>query len=130
MVRKSDKSDKWNYPLEKAIKIIHDNLIILLKENKSVMEVSKIINLLNIRTKKSNFKKYGRRKDIITFVNEYFTSIISFAESYLIYSVIYKDKKAFIKLNDEIENTKDIQKRELVESWSWDFIDVPDILEL
>ena len=112
MVRKSDKSDKWNYPLEKAIKIIHDNLIILLKENESVMEVSQIINLLNIRTKKANFKKYGRRKDIITFVNEYFTSIISFAESYLIYSVIYKDKKAFIKLNDEIVNTKDIQRRE------------------
>ena len=130
MVRKSDKSDKWNYPLEKAIKIIHDNLIILLKENESVMEVSKIINLLNIGTKKANFKKYGRRKDIITFVNEYFTSIISFAESYLIYSVIYKDKKAFIKLNDEIVNTKNIQRRELVESWSWDFIDVPDILEL
>ena len=86
--------------------------------------------MLNIRTKKSNFKKYGRRKDIITFINEYFTSIISFAESYLIYSVIYKDKKAFIKLNDEIVNTKDIQRRELVESWSWDFIDVPDILEL
>ena len=131
MVRKSNNySDKWNYPLEKAINIIHDNLIILLKENESLMEVSQIINLLNRRTKKANFKKYGRRKDIIIYINEYFTSIISFAESYLIYSVIYKDKKAFIKLNEEIDDTKNIQRRELVESWSWDFIDVPDILEL
>ena len=131
MVRKSNNSDKWNYPLERGINIIHDNLIMLLKENESIMDVSQIINLLNRRTKKANFKKYGRRKDIMTFVNEYFTSIISFAESYDIYYVIYKDKKAFIKLNEEIEigDTQNIKRREL-EAWSWDFIDVPSVLEL
>jgi|TARA_B110000977_G_C10880615_1_gene417340 hypothetical protein len=133
MVRKSNNSDKWNYPLEKGINIIHDNLIMLLKENESIMEVPHIINLLNRRTKKANFKKYGRRKDIMTYVNEYFTSIISFAESYDIYYVIYKDKKVFIKLNEEIDlnekGTKNIKRIEL-EAWSWDFIDVPSVLEL
>ena len=133
MVRKSNNFDKWNYPLEKGINIIHDNLIMLLKENESIMEVPHIINLLNRRTKKANFKKYGRRKDIMTYVNEYFTSIISFAESYDIYYVIYKDKKVFIKLNEEIDlnekATKNIKRIEL-EAWSWDFIDVPSVLEL
>ena len=133
MVRKSNNSDKWNYPLEKGINIIHDNLIMLLKENESIMEVPHIINLLNRRTKKANFKKYGRRKDIMTYVNEYFTSIFSFAESYDIYYVIYKDKKVFIKLNEEIDlnemGTKNIKRIEL-EAWSWDFIDVPSVLEL
>jgi len=69
----------------------------------------------------------------MTYVNEYFTSIISFAESYDIYYVIYKDKKVFIKLNEEIDlnemGTKNIKRIEL-EAWSWDFIDVPSVLEL
>ena len=71
----------------------------------------------------------------MTYVNEYFTSIISFAESYDIYYVIYKDKKVFIKLNEEIDlnekGTKNIKRIELeLEAWSWDFIDVPSVLEL
>tara|TARA_B100000035_G_C20800799_1_gene465399 strand:- start:81 stop:488 length:408 start_codon:yes stop_codon:yes gene_type:complete len=128
---KLNKSDKWNYPLEKAIEIIHENLINILRENESMMEVPQIIHLLNRRGKKDNFKKYGKRKDVIVYINEYFSSLITFADSYEIYCVIYKDKKAYIKLNEEIDfNGKNIKKKEIVESWSWDFIDVPPIIEL
>ena len=128
MVRKFN---KWNYPLEKAIEIIHENLRYLLRENQSMMEVPQIIHLLNIKTKKLNFKRYGKRKDVIVYINEYFSSLITFADSYEIYRVIYKDKKAHIRLNEEIDlNEKNIKKKELSECWSWDMIDVPPIIEL
>ena len=130
MVRKFNRSEKWNFPPEKAIEIIHENLINILRENE-LMEIPNIINLLNIKTKKLNFKRYGKRKDVIVYINEYFSSLITFADSYEIYCVIYKDKKAHIKLNEEIDfNGKNIKKKELSECWSWDFIDVPSILEL
>ena len=124
MVRKSD---KWNYSSEKANKIIHDNLIAILKGSEMI-EVNELISLLNKRTKKANFKRYGRKKDIISYIYEYHEDIVAFANLYIIYNVVYKDKKVYISLNDEVKtyDTNNMIKRNKDFYLEWEFIDVPE----
>jgi len=133
MVRKSNK-DKWNYPIEKGTELVHKNMIQILKEKESTgIEVQALVHLLNLRTKKCNFKLYGKRKAISSYIDYYYQNIVNFADSFIIYNVVYKNKKVYIKLNEEIDMSErevKIKKRELKEYFSWDFIDVPSVLEL
>jgi len=133
MVRKSNK-DKWNYPIEKGTELVHKNMIQILKEKESDLEIHELIHLLNLRTKKHNFKLYGKRKAISSYIDYYYRNIVNFAESFIIYNVVYKNKKVYIKLNEEIDmserEAKKIKRRESDECWSWDIIDVPSVLEL
>ena len=122
---------KWNYPIEKGKELIHQNMIFLLKEKESDLEIHELIHLMNLRTKKCNFKLYGKKKDISSYIEYYYRNIVNFADSYEIYSVVYKNKKVYIKLSEQTDfNEKNIKKRELSECWDWDFIDVPLIIEL
>ncbi len=136
MVRKSNKdiNYKWNYPIEKGTELIHKNMIQILKEKESDLEIHELIHLLNLRTKKHNFKLYGKRKAISSYIDYYYRNIVNFAESFIIYNVVYKNKKVYIKLNEEIDmserEAKKIKRRESDECWSWDIIDVPSVLEL
>lgn len=135
MVRKSNKDiNKWNYPIEKGTELIHKNMLQILKEKESDLEIHELIHLLNLRTKKCNFKLYGKRKAISSYIDYYYRNIVNFAESFIIYNVVYKNKKVYIKLNEEIDiserEAKKIKRRESDECWSWDIIDVPSVLEL
>ena len=128
MVRKSD---KWNYSSEKANKIIHDNLIAILK-GREMIEVNELISLLNKRTKKCNFKNYGKKKGIISYVNDYYENIVSFTNLFVIYNVIYKNKQVYLSLNDEQKtyDTRKMIKKETEYFLEWEFIDVPSVFEL
>ena len=127
MVRKSD---KWNYSSEKANKIIHDNLIAILKGSEMI-EVNELISLLNKRTKKCNFKNYGKKKGIISYVNDYYENIVSFANLFVIYNVIYKNKQVYLSFDEEkTYDTRKMIKKETEFFIEWEFIDVPSVLEL
>ena len=129
MVRKSKKDiiNKWNYPIEKGTKIIHENMIQILKDKES--EVHELIHLLNLRTKKYNFKLYGKRKSISVYIDYYYTNIVNFADSFIIYNVVYKDKKVYIKLNEENEDSYVNPMKGSPSGLDWEFIDVPSVLE-
>jgi len=105
-------------------------MITILKDSEMI-EVNELISLLNKRTKKANFKRYGRKKDIISYINEYYEDIVPFANLFVIYNVIYKDKKIYLSLNDEEKtyDTNKMMKREN-ELSSWELIDLPSVLEL
>jgi hypothetical protein len=119
-------SSKWNYSSEKANKVIHDNLIAILKGSEMI-EVNELISSLNKRAKKSNFKRYGRKKDIISYIIEYYEDIVSFAHSFIIYNVIFKDKKVYLSLNDiEHYDTNNMIKKDTEFYLEWEFIDVPE----
>lgn len=127
MVRKSD---KWNYSSEKANKVIHDNLIEILKGSEMI-EVNELISLLNKRTKKCNFKNYGKKKGIISYVNDYYENIVSFANLFVIYNVIYKNKQVYLSFDEEkTYDTRKMIKKETEFFIEWEFIDVPSVLEL
>ena len=135
MVRKSKKDiiNKWNFPIEKGTKIIHENMIQILKDKESTgIEVHELIHLLNLRTKRINFKLYGKRKTISSYIDYYYTNIVNFADSYILYNVVYKNKKVYIKLNEENEENEESYVNPMKKSPSgldWEFIDVPSVLE-
>lgn len=133
MVRKLKKDiiNKWNFPIEKGTKIIHENMIQILKDKESTgIEVHELIHLLNSRTKRINFKLYGKRKTISSYIDYYYTNIVNFADSYILYNVVYKDKKVYIKLNEENEDYSFPLKKSPSGLDHWEFIDVPPILNL
>ena len=127
MVRKKkDIINKWNYPIEKGTKIIHENMIQILKDKE--LEVHELIHLLNLRTKKDNFKLYGKRKDISVYIDHYYQNIVNFADSFIIYNVVYKDKKVYIKLNEENEDSYVNPMKKSPSGLDWEFINVPEVL--
>ena len=130
MVRKSKKDiiNKWNYPIEKGTKIIHENMIQILKDKES--EVHELIHLLNLRTKKDNFKLYGKRKSISVYIDYYYQNIVNFADSFMVYNVVYKEGKVYIKLNEENEDYSFPLKKSPSGLDHWEFIDVPPILNV
>jgi len=132
MVRKSKKDiiNKWNFPIEKGTKIIHENMIQILKEKESTgIEVHELIHLLNLRTKRINFKLYGKRKTISSYIDYYYTNIVNFADSFMVYNVVYKGGKVYIKLNEENEESYvNPMKKSPSDLDNWEFIDVPPIL--
>ena len=130
MVRKSD---KWNYHIDRGTKIIHDNLISILKEKENKMcDVPRLISLLDSRTKKCNFKERGRRKKISDFINDYYTSLINFADTFLIYNVIYKESRVFISLSTDNDiNMNDYNlKRDTTLFIDWEFIETPSVINI
>lgn len=131
MVRKSKKDiiNKWNFPIEKGTKIIHENMIHILKDKESTgIEVQELINLLNLRTKKYNFKLYGKRKTISSYIDYYYQNIVNFADSFMVYNVVYKSGKVYIKLNEENEDYSFPLKKSPSGLDHWEFIDVPSVL--
>lgn len=132
MVRKSKKDiiNKWNFPIEKGTKIIHENMIDILKDKESTgIEVQELIHLLNLRTKKYNFKLYGKRKTISSYIEYYYQNIVNFADSFMVYNVVYKSGKVYIKLNEENEDYSFPLKKS-PSGLDWEFIDVPPILNV
>lgn len=134
MVRKSKKDmiNKWNYPIEKGAKIIHENMIQILKDKESTgIEVHELLHLLNLRTKtkRINFKLYGKRKSISCYIDYYYRNIVNFADSFIVYNVVYKEGKVYIKLNEENE---ELYVNPMKKSPSgldhWEFINVPEVL--
>ncbi len=131
MVRKSKKDiiNKWNFPIEKGTKIIHENMIHILKDKESTgIEVQELIHLLNLRTKKYNFKLYGKRKTISSYIDYYYQNIVNFADSFMVYNVVYKSGKVYIKLNEENEDYSFPLKKSPSGLDHWEFIDVPSVL--
>ncbi len=132
MVRKSKKdivNYKWNFPIEKGTELIHKNMIQILKEKESDLEIHELIHLLNLRTKKYNFKLYGKRKAISSYIEYYYRNIVNFADSFMVYNVVYKDGKVYIKLNEENEDYSFPLKKSPSGLDHWEFIDVPSVLE-
>lgn len=133
MVRKSKKDiiNKWNFPIEKGTKIIHENMIQILKDKESTgLEVHELIHLLNLRTKRINFKLYGKRKSISCYIDYYYQNIVNFADSFMIYNVVYKEGKVYIKLNEENEESYVNPMKKSPSGLDWEFIDVPPILNI
>ena len=102
-------SIKWNISEEKCFEIIHLTLIDILNETKDkTMNLNKLVELLNTRTKIYKLNDNKKYNSFSKYLKINHNGILKFIEDYNFYGVIKTDKNIFIKLYKNLIEFNDI----------------------
>lgn len=92
---------QWNIKLDEAIKISHSNIKSILKENKEPILLSKLVTLLNNKTKNIKFHQNKKMNCFSKYMKYNYGGILKFLDDYNIYGIInYKSDKKVLLLDD------------------------------
>jgi len=119
----------WNLSENKCIEIIQMTLIDILSERSDkTLPLSKLIELLNSRTKVyklSNDKKYN---SFSKYLKNKYNGILNFIETYNFYDIIKTERHIFIRLYPNLVNLNDLEscKKRITRDNEWILIDEDD----
>ena len=94
---------KWNISLEKGKLSAHETIIEIIKENNDLIDLNKLILLLNQRTKHLNLKNNNVKRTITNFLKSNYKGILNFMESLDDIFIHKRDNKILISYNDKNE---------------------------
>lgn len=119
-------SIKWNISEEKCFEIIHLTLIDILNETKDkTMNLNKLVELLNYRTKIYKLNDNKKYNSFSKYLKINHNGILKFIEDYNFYGVIKTDKNIFIKLYKNLIEFNDITfaNRRITRDSDWIMLD-------
>ena len=119
-------SIKWNISEEKCFEIIHLTLIDILNETKDkTMNLNKLVELLNTRTKIYKLNDNKKYNSFSKYLKINHNGILKFIEDYNFYGVIKTDKNIFIKLYKNLIEFNDITfaNRRITRDSDWSMLD-------
>ena len=89
---------QWNIKLDEAIKIAHSNIKTILKENKEPILLSRLVTLLNNKTKNIKFHHKKKMNCFSKYMKYNYGGILKFLDDYNIYGIIdcKSDKKVLL----------------------------------
>ena len=94
-------SFQWNISEEKMLQIIHLNLIEILKEKGSMMEMNDLISTLNERTKYHKIHQNKKYNVISKYIKINYGGVLKFIDTYTIYGISDKRRRRYIHLLDK-----------------------------
>ena len=93
---------QWNIKLDEAIEIAHSNIKTILKENKEPILLSKLVTLLNNKTKNIRFHQNKKMNSFSKYMKYNYGGILKFLDDYNIYGIInYNSDKKVLLLDDD-----------------------------
>lgn len=92
---------QWNIKLDEAIIIAHSNIKTILKENKEPILLSRLVTLLNNKTKNIRFHQNKKMNCFSKYMKYNYGGILKFLDDYNIYGIIdCKSDKKVLLLDD------------------------------
>ena len=99
---------QWNMKLDEVIELAHLNIKTILKENKEPILLSKLVTLLNNKTKNIKFHQNKKMNHFSKYMKHNYGGLLKFLDDYNIYGIIdYKSDKKIVLLDDN--NSKIVQ---------------------
>lgn len=93
-------NNKWNIDKSRANKLIYENIISILIDNNNSLNITKLNNLLRIKTQDINITFNSKKKSLGNFIlKNYKQGIIDIIDEHNDIILIYKNNKTFVKYN-------------------------------
>lgn len=106
--------EQWNIQLDKAIEIGHNNIKQILIENNKPILLSKLVTLLNNKTKNISFHNNKKLNCFSKFMKYNYGGILKFIDDYNIYGVINEKNIVKIVLLEDTNNIYKIDNDEWI----------------
>lgn len=78
---------QWNINLDEVIKLTHSNIIDILKENNGKIILSRLVTLLNNKTKDIKFHSKKKLNCLSKYMKHNYGGILKFLDDYSIYGI-------------------------------------------
>ena len=98
---------QWNIKIDEAIELAHSTIITILKDNEGKILLSKLVTLLNHRTKHIRFHENKKLNSFSKYLKHNYGSTMKFLDDFNIYGIMKTKSDVNVILIDE-NNTSNI----------------------